>query len=59
MQRAIGYLEDIGWEIPSEISHIEKPIKEIALDILKSLKKEQKNPPKEWFRKVYQKEDKI
>jgi len=55
MEKAIGYLEDIGWEIPPEISHIPKPPREFALEILKSLKEEEKNPPKEWFRKVYKK----
>lgn len=53
MTNALSYLEDIGWEIPADLSHIKKPIKELALDIIKTLKKEAKNPPKEWFRKVY------
>ncbi|OGJ16714.1 hypothetical protein A3K74_00670 [Candidatus Pacearchaeota archaeon RBG_13_33_26] len=53
MQEALGYLEDIGWEIPQSISHIEKSPKETVLDILNSLKEEEKNPPKEWFREVY------
>ena len=57
MEKAIGLLEDIGWEIPPEVSHIKKPIKEIASEILTSLKKEEANPPKEWFREVYPKED--
>jgi len=55
MQRAINLLEDIGWNIPLEVSHLPKPPREFALDILKSLKKEESSPPKEWFRKVYQK----
>ena len=50
---AIGFLEDVGWEIPIEISHLPKSKKEFAKDILNSLKKEEKNPPKEWFREVY------
>ena len=54
---AISFLEDIGWNIPPEISHISKPPQEFAQEILKSLKEEQKNPPKEWFRDVYEKED--
>lgn len=53
MQEALGYLEDIGWNIPQEISHIPKPPRELALEILESLKKEEENPPKEWFREVY------
>lgn len=53
MTGAIGYLEDIGWNIPQEVSHLPKPPREFALDILKSLKKEEKNPPKEWFRETY------
>lgn len=55
MQRAINLLEDIGWNIPPEVSHLPKPPREFALHILESLKKEQSNPPKEWFRDVYQK----
>jgi hypothetical protein len=58
MQKALGCLEDIGWSIPQEISHMPKSIRETALERLEALKKEQKNPPKEWFRKVYPKEDK-
>lgn len=50
---AIGFLEDIGWEIPAEISRLPKSPREFAEDILNSLKKEEANPPKEWFRDVY------
>jgi hypothetical protein len=50
---AIALLEDIGWEIPIEISRLPKPPREFAKEILNSLKKEEENPPKEWFRKVY------
>ncbi len=53
--KSIGYLEDIGWEIPPQVSHITESPQVHALKILKSLKKEESNPPKEWFRKVYKK----
>ena len=53
MTDALSYLEDIGWSIPPEISHITKSPREVALEILNSLKKEESKPPKEWFRKVY------
>ena len=52
---SISYLEDIGWDIPPKVSHIEELPKDHVLKILKSLKKEEANPPKEWFRDVYQK----
>ena len=53
MQIAINFLEDIGWDIPIEISHLPKSSKEFSQDILNSLILEEKNPPKEWFRDVY------
>ncbi|MDO8467849.1 MAG: hypothetical protein Q7S56_02795 [Nanoarchaeota archaeon] len=56
MQKAIGFLEDIGWDIPPQVSRIDKPLKEIALEMLKALKEEEENPPKEWFRDVYEKD---
>ena len=58
MQEALGYLEDIGWNISPEISHLSNPFQEITSEILTSLKDEEKNPPKEWFKKVYKKERK-
>lgn len=57
MQIAINFLEDIGWDIPLEVSHLPKPPREFALSILKSLKEEESNPPKEWFRGVYKKKE--
>jgi hypothetical protein len=53
LQRAINFLEDVGWNIPQEVSHLPKSPREFALEILESLKKEEKNPPREWFREVY------
>jgi hypothetical protein len=51
MERAIGILEDIGWNIqPKDI------LKSKAEERLKALKEEEKNSPKEWFREVYKKE---
>jgi hypothetical protein len=58
MEKAISYLEDIGWNISPKVSHLSKPPKEFALDILNHLKKEESNPPKEWFKKVYSEDKK-
>ncbi len=55
MQKSIGYLEDIGWGIPPQVSHITESPRVRALKILKSLRKEELNPSKEWFRDVYEK----
>ncbi len=54
MTDALSYFEDIGWDIPLELSHIKKPMKEIISEILGNLKKEEAHPPKEWFKKVYE-----
>lgn len=53
MTNALGHFEDIGWDIPPELSHIKKPMREVISEILRNLKKEEAHPPKEWFRKVY------
>lgn len=52
MTDAIGYLEDLGWEIPFELNHISNP-KEHASKILEDLKKDTKMAMPAWFRKVY------